>query len=366
MVTERVSTALSAVCPYFTMFPLEFPLEILQRSCVEGKTLVLDPFTGRGTTSYASRVLGLPSVGIDSSPVAAAISRAKLANTTPRAILQSARRVLEERAVPRDLPDGEFWEMAYHSRVLQQLCRLREGLLTDSRSEARQALRAVILGGLHGPQTKSKSSYFSNQCTRTYAPKPDYATRFWRDRSMKPVAVDVLNIIKMRSERFFSGQQRATGFIIRADSRERAAFDRIARNVSWVITSPPYYGLRTYIPDQWLRHWFVGGPSHVEYSTDGQIRHSSPNDFSQDLARVWANVSRVSKPGARMVIRFGGIADRKADPRTIIRDSLDGTSWKILTIKSAGSASSGRRQSLHFLNTNNAAKDEFDVWARHG
>jgi hypothetical protein len=37
--------------------------------------------------------------------------------------------------------------------------------------------------------------------------------------------------------------------------------------------SPPYYGRRTYIPDQWLRNWFLGGSSNVEYSNDLQLAH---------------------------------------------------------------------------------------------
>lgn len=71
---------LNAICPYFTMFPLEFPLGVL-RDATPGQ-LVVDPFCGRGTTNYAARTLGLPSIGVDSSPVAVALSQAKLANTS--------------------------------------------------------------------------------------------------------------------------------------------------------------------------------------------------------------------------------------------------------------------------------------------
>jgi hypothetical protein len=57
--------ALNAVCPYFTMYPLSFPLKILQRHA-QPESWVLDPFCGRGTTNYAARLLGLPTIGIDS------------------------------------------------------------------------------------------------------------------------------------------------------------------------------------------------------------------------------------------------------------------------------------------------------------
>jgi hypothetical protein len=48
------------------MFPLSFPVRILQRASVGD--WVLDPFCGRGSTLFAARLLGLPSVGLDSNP----------------------------------------------------------------------------------------------------------------------------------------------------------------------------------------------------------------------------------------------------------------------------------------------------------
>lgn len=52
--------ALNAICPYFTMFPLEYPLRVLKKHRKD-KPVVLDPFCGRGTTLFAARSLGLES-----------------------------------------------------------------------------------------------------------------------------------------------------------------------------------------------------------------------------------------------------------------------------------------------------------------
>jgi DNA modification methylase len=70
-----MTTALNGICPYFTMFPLTFPQKVLKRHSSSGD-VVLDPFAGRGTTLYAARLLGLGAYGIDSNPVAVAISEA--------------------------------------------------------------------------------------------------------------------------------------------------------------------------------------------------------------------------------------------------------------------------------------------------
>ena len=55
------------------------------------------------------------------------------------------------------------------------------------------------------------------------------------------------------------------------DSRERP-LDEFKGLFSWVVTSPPYYGMRTYLQDQWLRNWFLGGSSFVDYSSREGIR----------------------------------------------------------------------------------------------
>jgi DNA methylase len=346
------------------MFPLAFPLGVLRERAAEGDW-VLDPFCGRGTTNYAARVLGLPSIGIDSSPVAVAIAQAKLVTTTPLMIVAAAERMLSSAGRAQDPPDGDFWQLAYTPDVLTALCRLRAGLLRDCRSAARTALRAIVLGALHGPRTKGRPSHFSNQCPRTYAPKPRYAVSFWGKRGLRPPEVDVIELIRARAERYYADQPGGTGTVYLADSRAAATFASASdAQPRWIITSPPYYGMRTYLPDQWLRNWFLGGDSRVDYSSAGQLGHPSPAAYADQLRAVWKNVASVASPDAQLIVRFGGIADRKADPLSIVKSSIKESGWKIATVKPAGSAASGRRQSLHFARTSTAARDEYDVWAR--
>lgn len=358
--------ALNSITPYYTMFPLKFPFSILQRHGNRGEW-VLDPFCGRGTTNYAARLLGMPSIGIDSNPVATAISWAKLANVLPEQVVQAAQEVLEEIEDPHDIPNGEFWEWAYHPDVLHLLCRFREGLLLNANTDARRALRAVIMGGLHGTRNKVEPSYFSNQCQRSYAPKPDYAIKYWKERQLTPQPVDVLKIILTRATRAFEYEKlTSTGFIVNGDSRNSLSYTGIQRGqVRWIITSPPYYGMRTYLPDQWLRLWFVGGSPKVDYRNTNQLEHTSPEEFAQQLGSVWKNLGNVSTSNARLVIRFGSLNDRKVHPFEVISSSLKGTGWKILTRHSAGTAADGKRQAQAFArHTPSEPQEEFDIWAK--
>jgi DNA methylase len=355
--------ALNGICPYFTMFPLEFPLNILKRRAREGDH-VLDPFCGRGTTNFAARLVGLYSLGVDSSPVAAAITASKLVTTTVDDIISEARQLLAE-GEARQIPEGEFWQWAYHPAVLDSLCRFREAFLVDCSTASRIALRGILLGALHGPKQKTFPSYFSNQCPRTYAPKPAYATRYWQDRKLAPVPVDVLATIERRAKRYYRVLSPATAAVRLADSRAEGALqpETPETRFDWVITSPPYYGMRTYIPDQWLRNWFVGGPDAVDYTNRDQVAHSSPEHFAADLRQVWRNAAGVCAGDATMVIRFGGITDRRASPLDLVKSSLGESGWRITTIREAGSATEGKRQADAFLRTKTKPIVGLDVWA---
>ena len=356
--------ALNAVCPYFTMFPLSFPLSVLASRAQSGDE-VLDPFCGRGTTNYAARLLGLGSVGVDASPVAAAITASKLVTVTPAAIVEEARRILESE--PRsEVPEGDFWRAAFHQDVLRALCRMRAAMVRDCSSPARLALRGLLLGALHGPQQLTVPSHFSNQCPRTYAPKPAYAVRYWRRHGLRPRRVNVLDVVARRAERYFAHPLLAPGHVRLADSRASVSLrPRLPKQrFRWIITSPPYYGMRTYVADQWLRHWFLGGPDAVDYRYGRQVGHGSPLAFAEDLRKVWRNVADVSAENARLVIRFGGIADRAAEPIDILKNSLRDSGWRIQTLRPAGSAHSGKRQADTFLRSSSKPRTEYDLWAR--
>lgn len=354
--------ALNAVCPYYTMYPLDFPLRVLKRQGRIGEW-VIDPFCGRGTTNFAARLLKMPSVGVDSSPVAAALAQAKLTYAEPGEVFASAQTILNAEKEPIAVPEGAFWKLAFHEETLLQLCQLRRALLKECFSPAHILLRAIILGALHGPRPKGPPSYFSNQSPRTFAPKPHYAVKFWTERGMRPTAVDVLSVIKARADRYLANPPpEVEGMVQLADSRKADTF-RDVPEVSWVVTSPPYYGMRTYLPDQWLRLWFLGGPEYVEYrQSQAQLEHTGADHFSAEMARVWKNVAVRAAPNARLIIRFGGIHDREAEPMAVLKASLADTGWRLVTVKPVPAAERGRRQVRQFQAWPKKSIAEHDVY----
>lgn len=347
------------------MFPLEFPLRVLRRH--KSARVVVDPFCGRGTTLFAARALGLRAVGIDASPVAVAISQAKLSQATTRDTVALARRLIQRTATPT-IPQGEFWRRAFHEDTLRDICSLRESFLRlKQHTDEVALLRAAILGILHGPTTRVRS-YLSNQMPRTFAPKPAYAVAFWKARGLRAPGVSLLTALERKLcllETSIDELQPADFTdVIRGDSSLAATYRRAPRHIDVVVTSPPYYGMRTYVADQWLRQWFLGGPSTIDYSPHDVLPNSSPADFAEALGRTWKRLALRARDQLHLHVRFGAIPSRAVDARNLLLESLESSAinWEIISLRGAQNADAGKRQVRH-MRDHGAALDELDLHA---
>jgi hypothetical protein len=354
------------------MFPLDFPQRILRGA--HAQQIVVDPFCGRGTTLFAARERRLACYGVDTSPVAVAISRAKLIAVPPESVLATYDMLMANpptAAIPQEL----FWKHAYHPETLATLCSLRAALLTAA-AEPHQplgitVLRGLVLGALHGPLNKGPipSSYFSNQMMRTFAPKPDYAVRFWTSRKLTPLFSDIRAVIARRAERLLNAvpPMPTSAQVVHGDARDPASYAVLPGAIDWVITSPPYFGMETYEVDQWLRLWFLGGPEHPVYRNSNQLCHHDTAAFTHDLATVWDHLAAHANSTIRMVIRFGAIGSRHADYSKLLRESLNEshTPWRLTTVWSAGGAEKGRRQSVSMgTRSRSSTTEERDFYVR--
>jgi hypothetical protein len=298
-----------AICPYFAMFPESFADTWIERLTKRGD-VVLDLFSGRGTTATCALLAGRKAVASDVNDVAYCLTKAKTNAPTRASALKrvaSLRSEYSEASVNREaakLP--EFFHYAFHPATLRQVLYLRIAL-DWRRRKTDTMIAALALGALHGEADKS-SAYFSNQMPRSISTKPAYSVRFWKTRKLVAPPRNAFDLLEKAVEyRYESDPPKGESVILNRDMRQLVlAKEMFPGPVRCVITSPPYFDVTNFEEDQWLRLWFLGGPPHP---TTGRLsrddRHTFASNYWRFIADMWRCLGVVLGRSSHVVVRLG-------------------------------------------------------------
>ncbi len=138
-------------CTYMAMFPPELPNYFIQRFTSPGD-VVLDPFSGRGTTPVQACALGRYGIGNDLNDLAYILTLGKLANPSLEDVLQRLSELRDSyrreewlyfTGVPRKI------RMIFHPETTRQLLYLQREL--DWRnSPVDSFIGMILMGAMHG------------------------------------------------------------------------------------------------------------------------------------------------------------------------------------------------------------------------
>ncbi len=358
-----------AICPYFAMFPEAFAERWISELTYPGD-LILDPFSGRGTAVFQANLMGRRGLACDTNPVAFVLSRAKTNAPSLKRILQRVNE-LEEQFRSDGADDQEieaaveestdFFQLAYAASTLRALVFLRNRLRPEC-SDADCMVSAIALGSLHGESVRS-NYYFSNQMPRTISTKPNYSVKYWQAQDMFPPQRNVFSILRDRIMfRYFSEPPRLKSSVFLTDMRELPRVGRVYfRKAHLVVTSPPYLDTTSFEEDQWLRLWFLGGPSKpVRGRISPDDRRSGAKSYWSFIGDMWRTIGLMTADNSHVVIRVAG----KGMSSQNLVDGLEGTS--VLTqrkIRLVGSESSPliRRQTGAFRPGSMGRQSEVDA-----
>jgi len=303
------------------MFPPEFVRDNIEAYSRKGD-LVLDPFSGRGTTLLESLITGRKAIAGDINPVAYCVSAAKADIPSLKEIEDELHRLERVQAktdvgVPVEIATSHFFRRAFHPDTLGQLLFLRRTLQWRE-NRIHRFLTALTLGHLHGESDRS-DHYFSNQMPHSISTKPNYSVRYWSSHRLQAPSRDVFAILRSRAAfRLETGVPKLSGRAALCDVRQIArAFRGSAESVGIAVTSPPYLDVTNFEEDQWLRLWFLGGPPHPTYrriSRDDRLRHESTYwDF---LQASWRGIAPLMRPKAVLICRIGA---KGKEPDTLMK-----------------------------------------------
>jgi hypothetical protein len=296
------------------MFPESFAETWIDKLSSPGD-VVLDPFSGRGTTPFQALLMRRIGIGVDINPVAACLNFAKLEAPTRNSIKRRLRQLREGfdpgmwRCPAQEM--GEFFHFAYDIDVLSTLLYLRSELSWKER-RVDAFIAALVLGSLHGEASSRR--YLSNQMPRTISTKPGYSVRYWRQRQLHPPRRDVFAVLSEALDfRYASPLPAEKGRAIFGDMRD-LPHRWTGPKATLVVTSPPYGAVTSYEEDQWLRLWFLGGPEKPgKARITRDDRRQTPEEYWRFIGDLWRALSFVLEPEGNIVIRIGTVSAEVAD-----------------------------------------------------
>lgn len=296
---------LHPMCSYLASFPAALAHAFIARYSRPGD-VVLDPFSGRGTTPLQACAEGRIGIGNDLNPFAHLLTAAKVepasaaeAGTRLTALrlrwageadawLALALRVVAapgpggaripaagsgihpsapgRQADPGAEPGVEAEPvpaevvLSFHPRTFAELLYLRTTLRLDDRVD--RFLAGAITGILHG----KSASYLSEVMPNTFSMAPRYVRDFVARTEFHSPQRDVFDCLGKKLARLHREPlPPARGIALLGDARdagERARAALRARSLPerarLVVTSPPYLRVVKYGYYNWMRTWFLG------------------------------------------------------------------------------------------------------------
>ena len=138
----------------------------------------------------------------------------------------------------------------------------------------------------------------------------------------------------MAAYRFGSPLPAMKGRVVEGDVRRAKTLLRSYRErVRLVITSPPYLDITDYHEDQWLRLWFLGGPSKPVTRQGRDDRHRGTTTYWKFMDEAWSGIAPLLMDGAQVVIRIGGSRLAQDDLADGLSASLKATGRKFRLVE---------------------------------
>lgn len=254
-----------SMCSYLGSFPAPLASYFIKHFSNTGD-VVLDPFSGRGTTLLEARLLDRKSVATDLNPIALALSEAKNVNFTKHEIFERIEHLElsfdPALYLPEALAQPDEIHLIFHPRTLAQLCYLKRKFL-KSKLPVDKYLIGCVLGVMHGGERKDGTSgYLSISMPNTFSMSPDYVRRFVQTNQLNTDFRDVFKIIRDKTDRLFDKHSllKQQGVVVKADAKTLSKNEEIKQylgKVNLIITSPPYLGIVNYAKQNWIRSWLL-------------------------------------------------------------------------------------------------------------
>jgi len=294
-------------------------VEIFLRKYLSAGDVVLDPFSGSGTTLVQANELSVNSIGYDVSAFNVLLAQAKTASyNIPRLkkevndllirVESGQRSDLFHDASKTDVIEdeaSEYLKTWFAPQALAELFAFRrlipeyhnQDLLKVILSRAARSARLTTHFDLDFPKKRQTEPYHCYKHSRTCSPTSD-AYKFIRRYALDTVA---------RVEEFSKVRTNATVHVHHADSRNWKVAE-----IDGVITSPPYVGLIDYHEQHAYAYHLLGLHDQRDLEIGSAAKGSSiraKKSYQEEIASVFKHAAESLRPGGRIIVVVGDRAN---------------------------------------------------------
>jgi hypothetical protein len=335
-VSPRWGHSMHTMCSYQGMFPPKLAHYFIQRFSQEGD-LVLDPFSGRGTTTLQARVEGRRTVGNDLSPLAYVLTRAKAAPPTWAAInrmIDELERRYRANSVEPDV--NADIRMLYHQNTLAQLVYLRTYLFRRPMSAWSRTdfmIAGAVAGILHGAhRSDGTSQYLSISMPNTFSMAPSYVEKFIRDNGLVQLDQNVFDCLRDKLARLYLDDVGGLpGSVTKRDATSLFEDKTIKPgSVDLLLTSPPYLDVVNYGTSNWIRLWWLGldevarDAGSGRRKLDGKLDHRhSYQSYVEFMRRMFVGTGQMLRKSGVAVFVIGDVASPGGPSRPLAEEVWD-------------------------------------------
>ena len=314
------------MCSYLGSFPAPLARAMV-RAFSDPGDVVLDPFSGRGTTLLEARLLGRRALASDLNPIAVALSRAKSASVESdevyERIAEMERRFDPVLYAPNASVQPEPIRLIYNLDTLAQLCYLRRAL-RRSDADVDRFLVGAVLGIMHGSERKDgTSAYASISMPNTFSMSPGYVRKYVANNRLRRVPRDVFAILRSKVGRLYAkgGADGPRASVRELNVRELLdGYADVAGTVDLVLTSPPYLGVVNYARQNWIRTWFLDVDAEgVSRELDDEL---TPVDWVQFMNVVVADIKKILSPKGIVALVIGDVAKPGSGTVSLARELI--------------------------------------------
>lgn len=297
---------LHTICSYMAMFPPSVPRHYIEKYSDE-KDIVLDPFSGRGTTPLEACMQNRIGIGNDRNPLAYVLTFAKVRAPSIGRVYSKIDRLQSEYDSMKENIDisNESWEvrMLFNDYTLRQLLFLKENLEWETQN-VDAFVAAMTLGILHG----GSGGYLSISMPNTFSMSPNYVKNYIHSHGLVKPQRDVFELLRKKMERCYD-KPPARGRAYRSDARSLSKIR--SDSVRLLMTSPPYTRVIRYGAFNWIRLWFLG-KNAKEVDRKLLCSQSLPI-YRNFMTGVLEETMRVLKSDGTAVFVIGDVRDRESE-----------------------------------------------------